>query len=247
MRQRKTSTIGFPDSTGLVNWLGFSSAAAAVLVVGSGPLQREGGITTSGIAAGVALTLAAGLYYRRHYLKPAGNRGWPADLETPFLLAVFTWTLFLLFKPLLPYPIIIPAMVIAWITLRYHWSVALPAVLAVLVIEVGLALTGNQSPGEAAADLMVCALIAASLHLFPGGRLYKHKLRGERIAAITKEANREQASEMGLTGDEIAAPEMLRVLDNPERTNGYGEQTIESVNRSFELQLEMIRLALDLT
>ncbi|MFO7607139.1 MAG: sensor domain-containing diguanylate cyclase, partial [Desulfurivibrionaceae bacterium] len=247
MRQRKTSTIGFPDSTGLVNWLGFSSATAAVLVVGSGPLQREGSITPVGMVAGVALSLAAGLYYRRHYLKPAGSRGWPADLETPFLLAVFTWTLFLLFKPLLPYPIIIPAMVIAWITLRYFWSAALPAVLAVLVIEVELALTGNQSPGEAAANLMVCALVATSLHLFPGGRLYKHKLRGERIAAITKEANREQASEMGLTGDEIAASEMLRDLDNPETTDVYGEQTIASINRSFELQLDMIRLALDLT
>ncbi len=246
MRQRKI-TLGFPDSTGLVNWLGFSSAAAAVLVLGSGPLQREGSITRIGMVAGMALTLAAGLYYRRHYLKPASTRGWPADLETPFLLAIFTWTLFLLFKPLLPYPIIIPAMVMAWITLRYYWSAALPAVLAVLVIEVELALTGNQAPGEAAADLMVCALIATSLHLFPGGRLYKHKLRGERSAAITKEANREQASEMGLAGDEIAAPELLRVLDNPEITDSYGEQTIESINRSFELQLEMIRLALDLT
>jgi diguanylate cyclase (GGDEF)-like protein len=247
MSERKISTTGFPDPTGLVNWLGFFSAAAGVLVLGSGPLHRDGAITLAGMGVLAALTLALGLYCRRHYLHPTGNQDRPADLELPFLLVVFTWTLFRLAKPLLPYPIIIPAIVIAWLTLRYHWSIALPAVLAALVIELELALTGNQSPGEAAADLMVCAIIATSLHLFPGGKLYKHKLQEERRAAVRKEANRERASEMGLADDGISVPAILRDGEFPETIDLYGEQTVENINKSFELQLEMIRLALNLT
>ncbi|MDF1578496.1 MAG: GGDEF domain-containing protein, partial [Desulfobulbales bacterium] len=181
------------------------------------------------------------------HLKSPEVPEWLAALEPPLLLVVFTWALFRLAKPFLPYPIILPAMVIAWVTLRYRWSVALPAVLAALMIEVELILTGNQSAAEAAADIMACVIVAASLHLFPGARLYKDKLRGERLAAVRKEVNRQQVAEMGLGAAEIPGPKILPDIDTLDAANAYGEQTVESINKSFELQLEMIRLALNLT
>jgi diguanylate cyclase (GGDEF)-like protein len=177
---------------------------------------------------------------------PAGKNRL-AELEGPLLLVVIAWALFRFGESFLPNLIIIPAMTVAWLTIRSGGWVALLCVLAGTAIEAALFLTGNQSLLLAAANLMGCAIVVGILNLFPGSKLYKSKLRQARLDIAKDIATREQAAEMGLAADHISAPEILQDLQNLENGNSFRQQTVDNVNKSFQLQLEVIRLALNLT
>jgi len=237
----------FYDPSKLGKWLILISGFVAALALGSGPLHHGGSPSLVGGIVIAALILAAGLHSRRLHLRVPGEEDWLAELETSFLIAVFTWTLFRLGKPFLPHLILLPAMVIAWITARYRRSVWFPTVFSILVIEAELVLTGNQSLGEALVDLTICSIAAVGLHIFPGGRLYKAELVRVRKALAKNKANRERASDMGLADDKISDPDILLDIDRIDSVTVNREQTVENINKSFELQLEMVRAALKLT
>ncbi|MCK4837268.1 MAG: sensor domain-containing diguanylate cyclase [Desulfobulbaceae bacterium] len=248
MHKREITEKAPPDLTIFSNWSGCIMAIIATFALGSGTLLQDGSPSLNGLIVAIMLTLATGHYYWRFQItKPANNQSLSAELEGPLLLVVIVWTIFRLGASFLPSLIIIPAMTIAWITIHYHGLATLICVLVVVAVEAALTLTGNQTLLLASTNIFFCAIVVASLNFFPGTKSYKTKLRQARIDTDQDIASQEQAIEMGLTGDHISAPEILQGLHNFDHSKSFSQQTVESVNKSFELQLEMIRLALNLT
>jgi diguanylate cyclase (GGDEF)-like protein len=230
------------------NWSGCIMTIIGAFALSSGRLLQDGSPSLSGIIVAVMLTLATGRYYWRFQTKNTANdQNQSAEMEGPLLLVVIAWTIFRLGESFLPSLIIIPAMTVAWITIRYYGLSALICVLVGVTVEVGLTLTGNQTLLSTLSNILFCAIVVAGLNFFPGAKLYKTKLRQARIDTDRNIVNRELAVEMGLEDDSISAPEILENLHNVDPKNSFSQQTVESVNKSFELQLEMIRLALNLT
>ncbi|MEN8136386.1 MAG: sensor domain-containing diguanylate cyclase [Thermodesulfobacteriota bacterium] len=248
MHKREITSKSPADLAVFSDWAGCIMAIIGALALGSGALFQDSTPSLNGMIVALMLTLATGHYYWRfQIIKPANEQSRSVELEGPLLLIVISWTLFRLGQSSLPSLIIIPAMTIAWITIRYYGLTALICVLAGVAVEAGLTLTGNQTLLLASTNIVFCAIVVASLNFFPGAKLYKTKLRQARIATDLDIATREQTMEMGLDGDNISASEILQNLHNIDPTNSFSRQTVESVNKSFELQLEMVRLALKLT
>lgn len=236
-----------PVLAALSDWAGAIMAIIMTLALGSETLFKEGSPSLNGMFVAMILTLATGRYYWRVHLKNGNTKGLAAELEGPLLLVVAAWAIFRFGESFLPNLIIVPAMVVAWITVRYYGLIPLVCILIGVVVEVELALTGHQTFLLAGGNISICLIVVLALHLFPGSKLYRTSLR-QKLKDIDREhSSREQAMEMGLAPDLIAAPGLLHDTRDIDPARSFRQQTVESIGRSFELQLEMIRLALNLT
>lgn len=231
----------------LAHWAGILMAVLLILSLGSGPLLRDGSPSHNGMFVALLLTIATARYYWRFHFKTTAANNLATALDGPLLLIIVSWSLYRFGQSFIPNLIVVPAMTLAWVTIRHRGLITLLCVLTALVIEAGLAVTGNQPLALAMANILVCLTVSLGLNFFPGSRMYKTKLRQEQKNIGRDRAAREQAAEMGLAADNISTPEMLQTSAKSDNNDSFRQQTIESINKSFELQLEMIRVSLDLT
>lgn len=216
-------------------------------VLGSGSLFRGNSLSLNGILVIIMLALAVGHYCWFFHIKRTVSKSLATELEWPLLLVVIVWTIFRLGDSFVPNLIVFPAITIAWITTRYHKTIFLICFLVGVAVEAGLVLTGSQTLFFALGNIVICLIVAGSLNLFPGSKLYKLKLRQNKTDNDRDNATQEQSVEMGLAADNISTAEILRNFNNIDTATSFSQQTVESINKSFELQLEMVRLSLDLT
>ena len=229
----------------LGEWLGCLAACGAVLAIGSDQLIRSGSPTPAGLVSAFMLAIAAGRYFWSR-LQTCSSENPARELENPLLLIVFSWAIFRLGAPAYYHLLFIPAGALAWIVIRYPGWIAAVCFLAGTAIEAGLALTGNQPFSTAATNLMICAAAAAALHFFPGSSLYRSSLQQDRTENRRDIASQEQAAELGLETNDLTASEILQDDETGDISESFSRQTIEKINASFEMQLEMIRQALGL-
>jgi diguanylate cyclase (GGDEF)-like protein len=223
-------------------------AIITALALGSGGLLQGGTLSLNGVMVAIMLTVATGRYGWLFYkIKPWSGPSEIAELEGVLLLVVLAWTVFRLGETFLPNLIVAPALTLAWISIRYSGLITLLAAAVAVAIEMLLALTGNQTLFLTSTNLLLCGLVAASLNFFPGSKAYKTGRRQSRLAGARDNAAREQATAMGLAPDHVSAQELLQDPPQIDNNHTFSDQTVDNVNQSFALQLEMIRLALDLT
>jgi diguanylate cyclase (GGDEF)-like protein len=248
MRKRVITNITSPPLTLSDTRVGYLLAIIPALALGSGMLRHGATLAPHGIMVAIMLTIATGRYAWLFYkLPPGGGTSRDAEREGALLLVVIAWTIFRLGEPLLPNLIVVPALTMAWISIRYSGVVTLLCVAGAVAIELLFTLTGHQTLFLAATNLLLCGLVATCLNFFPGSGSYKTGRRQARLAAARDDATREQAAAMGLAPDHLAAQEFLRDPVDSESSQTFRQQTVANVNQSFALQLEMVRLALDLT
>lgn len=247
MRRRKIKPNLPRDLSFLDVWAGSIMTAICALTLGSAPLLYGKGLSPNGMFVAILLTAASGRYYWRYHVKKAPHNSLAAELDGPLLLSVIAWTIFRLGGSLLPGLILFPAITLAWITTHYYNRVALLCILAGLAVETGLTISGNQPFFLTAINILFCAMVIAALYFFPGSKMYRTKLRRDRTNRDRLLASREQAAEMGLDHEITATAEKPDGPGDENSLDSFHQNTVESVNKSFELQLEMVRVALDLT
>jgi diguanylate cyclase (GGDEF)-like protein len=226
-------------------WLSCLAAGGAALAIGSDMLIRDGSPTPAGIVAACMIIVAATRYFWGHLQAQTGKS--PArEIEGPLLLIVFAWALFRLGAPAFYHLLILPAGTLAWIVTRYPGWIAAICFLAGLAIETGLVMTGNQPLGSAAINILVCATAATALHFLPISGLYRKILQQERTENGKEADSQEQAAELGLQADTLIGEGILQDDVAVDHSASFSRQTVEKINASFEMQLEMIRQALEL-
>jgi two-component system cell cycle response regulator len=226
-------------------WLGCLAACGAALAMGSDQLIRNGSPTPAGLVAAFMLLTSGGRYFWSRF-QACSSESPARELENPLLLIVFAWATFRLGAPSYYHLLFIPAGVLAWIVIRYPGWIAGVSFLAGTAIEAGMAMTGNQPFSTAAINLLICAAAAAALHFFPGSTLYRSNLQHDRTENRRDIASQEQAAELGLETDDLTQTEFLQDDGAGDLSESFSRQTIEKINASFEMQLEMIRQALGL-
>jgi two-component system cell cycle response regulator len=139
--------------------------------------------------------------------------------------------------------ILLPAAWVAWLTASQPPAIAGAPLAAALVMEVGLTLiAGRQEPAQLAANLAGFGTAATGLLLFARSRVYRRRLRRAFSRRREEAATREYARDLGLLADFH-----INALDPFDALPDGGRFTLKTLDASFELQLELLRQALDLT
>ena len=178
-------------------------------------------------------------------------KGFEADsycrkLEGPLLWLVFIWILYRYAAPYAPQLVIIPAGLLSWIVLSYSWRIFIFPVTALLVMETGLTFTGYQQLDQLVFNLLSYCLMTAGILFFAQSRVYRHRMRKAFHKARQREKAQALASELGLDEDTtLLGP--LPQIDALDELTTFSRDTLDKVTDSFQLQLEIIRLSLDLT
>lgn len=229
----------------LGEWLGCLTTGGAVLAVSSDLLVRNGLPTQAGMVATFMMLVSGGRYFWNRF-QTTNFKGPAREIEGPLLLIAFSWAIFRLGAPSYNLLLFIPAGALAWIVIRYPGWIAAVCFLAGTAVEAGLVMTGNQPLHTAAINLLFCAAAAVALHFFPGSTLYRSNLQQTRTKTGREIASQEQAEELGLEANDALATGILHNEGAVDPSTSFSRQTVEKINASFEMQLEMVRRALGL-
>ena len=226
-------------------WRGVLPPLAAALILGSGRITEGEGWAPAGLL--VAFLLAAGVlhYLRSRYVGTAGGAG--AELEGVLLLFLPAWIVYRLGMDTLPALLLVPAATLAWIGARYSRQIAGFALVVVLGMEAGLAFTTGQPLLQSGSTMVLLLVLALAARHFPGSRLYRRQLREKQDGRQRADLDREQAREFGLETGLTDLEETMQIPEPPPDPSGFSRQALARVSASFELELEMLRRALDLT
>ncbi len=216
-------------------WYIVSLAAIGAFAVGAGAFDLNFAVTSWYILLPGTFIIAAGLWDIAHRLKGRLPAHFPAQIQGPLLWTVAAWILLRMSGPYSKHVIIIPAGFIAWLVTTYPPKIFLFPILFAFIMEAGLTITGRQPLSELALNMLLYGLIAVFLVFFARSQAYRKKLVNS-IARAKKQADaHEYAKDLGITSSE---PSML---EHPALS------TIETITDSFDLQLELVRQALNLT
>ncbi len=228
-------------------WYLVALAAIGALAVGTGAFDFNSTVTSWYILLPGTVIIAAGLLDIAHRLKGRLPAHFPAQIQGPLLCTVTAWMLLRMSGPYSKHSIIIPAGFIAWLVTTYPPKVFLFPILFAFIMEAGLTITGRQSVAGLALNMLLYGLIAVFLVFFARSQAYRKKLAGLIARAKKKSDNREYAKDLGITAPGPSILETLPEFEAIENKEQPGVSTIETITDSFDLQLELIRQALNLT
>jgi hypothetical protein len=228
-------------------WYLIALAAIGALAVGTGAFDFNSTVTSWYILLLGTVIIAAGLLDIAHRLKGRLPAHFPAQIQGPLLWTVTAWMLLRMSGPYSKHSIIIPAGFIAWLVTTYPPKVFLFPILFAFIMEAGLTITGRQPVAELALNMLLYGLIAVFLVFFARSQAYRKKLAGLIARAKKKSDNREYAKDLGITAPGPSILETLPEFEAIENKEQPGVSTIEIITDSFDLQLELIRQALNLT
>ncbi len=215
------------------------------VMLGAGWLTEGESLGPAGLFI-VFLLTAAGLHYLWSRFSGAPERS-GAELQGALLLLLPAWIVYRLGMETIPALLLLPAMVLAWIAARYSRPVAGVALVVALGMEQGVAAATGQPLPQSGTILLFLLGLALAARYFPGSRLYREQLREKQRGRQREDLDREQTKEFGLESGVTGLPESSAAPEPPADPSGFSRQTLARVSASFELELEMLRQALDLT
>ena len=228
-------------------WHMVALAAMGAIAVGTGAFDLNFAVTSWYILLLGAFIIAAGLLDIAHRLKGSLPSHFSAQIQGPLLWTVAAWILLRMSGPYSKHAIIIPAGFIAWAVTTYPPKVFLFPILIAFIMEAGLTITGRQPIVELALNMLLYGLIAVFLVFFARSQAYRKKLVNSIARAKKKSDDREYAEDLGITAPGPSIFETLPEFEAIENKEQPGVSTIEAITDSFDLQLELIRQALNLT
>ena len=216
------------------------------LAIGSGPMLREGKPSVAGTVVLSTLVLASIHFLLVKFSRDSQKQGPAAELEGPLMFVVASWAIFRFGASATPFRVIFPIGTIVWVTLRLTLRNTVICWLTALAMEGGQVLAGGQSVIAATTNILLCGAAGASVYFLQRSKPYRQQkkkiLNDKKSSAEAKE----QVRELGLERD-ISTTGILHDLDSFDSAESFSRQTIDSINRSFEMQLELLRHALELT
>ena len=221
---------------------GIALASAGALAVGAGACESLADMHWSVVILAVLLMIAA-IQAGFGLVRGQVPDSVVAKLAAPLLWMVAAALLFRVALPYAPQAIILPVLLLGTFCIIFPLRIAIWPLLLVLAIEGGLWRFGAQGLGDFL--LNGGAYLGASLGflLFADSRAYCRR-RLEQVVAERREARAcEYARDLGFDEPPLAVAEIVAVGDE---SLGDNISTVETVVRSFELQLEIIRSALSL-
>lgn len=231
------------------NWFGSMAALLATGVVAAGFLPA-GKPTAPAALATLAILGICGLryLYRRHAARPCSSP-LAGELEGPLLLLVLAWQIFLANGKEMPFLLYVPTLVLAGAVSRQTRPVALICLAFFLVLALGPSALGAPAPPPARLiDVPFFLAAGLLLRLLPANRQYRQEREGEfSPAAHLARARHDLVRVHGIEAPESSLPETIQALDARMDGAGFSRQTVDRLNATFELQLEMLRLSLELT
>ena len=231
----------------LNTWLGCLIAFLGVLTLGSKTMLEGGRPSVAGIFVLSTLVLSSIHYLVLKSSSDKELKRSPAfELEGPLIIIVASWSLFRIgvVPPL--FLIIFPITAMSWVTLRLPLRIVIVCWLCALVMEAGQVMTGGQSALAAMSNILLCGTVAIALKILKRSKPYRQQKEQIIITQKSNDMAREQVRELDLERD-ISTTGILQDLDNFDSAESFSRQTIDSINRSFDIQLEIIRHALELT
>ena len=228
-------------------WHIVALAAIGASAVGAGAFDLNFVVTSWYILLPGTFIIAAGLWDIAHRLKGRLPAHFPAQIQGPLLWTVAAWILLRMSGPYSKHAIIIPAGFIAWLVTTYPPKIFLFPIFFAFIMEAGLTITGQQPLSELALNMLLYGLIAVFLVFFARSQAYRKKLVNSIARAKKKADDREYAKDLGITAPGPSILETLPEFEAIEDKEQAAISTIETITDSFDLQLELIRQALNLT
>ncbi|MEN8142040.1 MAG: sensor domain-containing diguanylate cyclase [Thermodesulfobacteriota bacterium] len=230
----------------LYSWLGCLMAFLGALAIGTTTLLVEGKPSVGGIIVLTTLALASSHYLLIKFGNNEHKQGQTAELEIPLIVIVASWSIFRFGVSTTPFLVLFPIAAMVWVTLRLPPRLIVICWLTALVMEGGQVLAGGQSAIGATMNILLCAAVAAGFYFLQRSKPYRLHRQKVRIDKKSSAEAREQVKELDLERD-ISTTGILQDLDSFDSAESFSRQTIDSINSSFEIQLEIIRNALELT
>ncbi|HSH12397.1 MAG TPA: sensor domain-containing diguanylate cyclase [Desulfurivibrionaceae bacterium] len=235
----------------LQNWLGSLTALTGAALIGLG-LIPAGAPTPPSMAAAVIMVLLAWRHLRRHRA-PEAIPGRAGELEGSLLLLVLSWLVFMLGTWSMALLVVVPLLVLTYLAGRQSWPVLGLCALAAFGMAAGPTALGKATPGPEEIPILPLLLplaLAAGLllRLLPINRRYRQTLAAKAPqGGKPVKARRDLVRVYGIEASKSSLPDTIQTLDSQPEGADFSRQTLDRLNTSFELQLEMLRHSLDLT
>lgn len=165
----------------------------------------------------------------------------------PLLWTVSAWIFFRSSVSYAPHTFLVPAAFISWIVASFPVKIVFVPIATALAIEISLTLLGHQQMMTLGLNLFVYALAAAALPFFMRSKVYRKRMRQHLARTQKTSFTQEYASDIGLLKQNQMYLESLSLQKN------IGDQPLliqpveDIIIASFNIQLELIREALNLT
>lgn len=230
------------------NWLGNLTALTGATLIGL-DLIPAGPPTPPSMAATAIILLLAGRHLHLHRA-PEATPDLAGELEGSLLLLILAWLVFMLGTWSMPLLVIVPLLVLTYLAGRQSWPVLILCALAALGMAAGPTAMGKAAPTPEEIPILPFLLplsLAAGLllRLLPVNRRHRQAMAGK--APQTTKPRHDLVRVYGIEASESSLPETIQNLDGRMEGTDFSRQTLDRLNTSFELQLEMLRHALDLT
>ncbi len=219
--------------------LGIAALGGAAVVAGAFEAHRFGWL--GGLLA--AALVAAGIDDARHRARGRYADRPFAELEGPLLWIVGAWALIRLGGDYSGHLTPLAAGLVAWLVAMFPRRVGGFCGGLALVLEAGLTVGGHQGVVELGLHVVLIALSAAALSQLARGEVFRARLSEERAQREEEEEDRSRAEAFGLTTEQAPAVHLpdAGALELP-----VGRATLDYLQDSFKLQLELLRQVLNL-
>lgn len=198
-----------------------------------------------GLLLGIVIFVACGWDVFRRIRGGLGEH-YTGQIAGPTLWVVAAWIIFRVGGSHATQLVLLPAAVIAWLVATFSWKVFLFPLFVALIMEGGVLAAGYQSFETFIFNLACYGVAAIGLRIFANTAAYRQRVHMALTRAKRDAKTKEYARDLGLFAGGAPIRETLpqASLNEP----FVGDQVIiETIADSFDLQLEMIRNALDLT
>jgi len=221
--------------------LGMATFGGAAVVAGA----FEPGYQARWFSVVVALVVTGALGWdvRRRAREGQGERLFGA-YEGPILWVVAAWIAMRWLGIVAVHTYIIGAALLAWIVTALPRSVAVFAVGAAGVLELGLFVVGRQTLGELVVQALLLAGAVVGLRVFARSQVYREQVEAARVQRHRDEDVQARARDFGLLTAQAPA---IRALPRADDRPTVGRATLDYLTESFQLQLDVLRHGMGLT
>lgn len=244
MMQQKspTNVVNSPETSWFYLLLACLAAIAGTLGV------FEPGSTGPGVGLllGIVIFVAGGWDVFRRIRGDLGEH-YTGQIAGPTLWVVASWIIFRFGGGHAAQLVLLPAAVIAWLVATFSWKIFLFPLFIALIMEGGVLAAGRQSFETFIFNLACYGVAAIGLKVFANTAAYRQRVHMALTRAKRDAKTKEYARDLGLFGGEAPLGDTLPRSDSPDEPFFSDQAILETIADSFDLQLEMIRNALDLT
>lgn len=233
-------------TNGKIAWFCAIMACFSAVAAGLGVFEPDSTVPDIRLLVGVALVVAGGWDVLCR-IRGGVEENCAGQIAGPLLWAVAAWVIFRLGESYAPQLLILPVFVIAWLVATFPWRVFVFPLLVVLLMEGGLVATRHQSMEALLFNLACYALAAIGLTIFANTEAYRQRMHMAMTRAKRDVKTKEYARDFGLFGGDASLQKTVPQTGSLEESFLVDQSTIETVAASLDLQLEVIRQALDLS